>query len=467
MSMRRQALCEGQRCRFRRTEEFSADSLQPNRLQSDFMRFPGQRKRTHFFPSTRSPENLLMHESGLEDRVFDAVGIDQTIVDIVFKCDDALLQRFGLSKGGSVRLPDDVIHGIYQFGLEHGLIRSFNAGGVVGNTLHNYSVLSGRESLLLGMISESIHLSDYAFKYVRTTSPLVNLDHMHSGAGPVGRAITFVAPDGERSFAIAPGISDQYPASALPFDLIRRASCAVASLFLFRHLHEPIHEAQMALMNAAKEAGVPVVLGLGLAALVEEKRDFTFGLLRGGINVAAMNAEEAFALVQTENPILALDEILNCTDLVLITDGKKGLYIGAWVDESNRRETDYELHSKGITNYNRYEYSRAQRKSDCERPMKIYTHINPYLGGPTRFESTNGAGDAALAALIHDICANTYSRSKVPDSEKHLDRYLTYSSIAQIAKYANSVCYEVLKSPPRLRSAEGLSRGEPEKHPHI
>jgi len=94
--------------------------------------------------------------------------------------------------------------------------------------------------------------------------------------------------------------------------------------------------------------------------------------------------------------------------------------------------------------------------------MKIYTHISPYLGGPARFESTNGAGDAALAALIHDICANTHSRNQVPESEKHRQSYLTYSSIAQIAKYANSVSYEVLKSPPRLISAEGLSKGEPE-----
>ena len=31
--------------------------------------------------------------------------------------------------------------------------------------------------------------------------------------------------------------------------------------------------------------------------------------------------------------------------------------------------------------------------------MKIYSHINPYLGGPSVIHNTNGAGDAALAAL--------------------------------------------------------------------
>ncbi len=426
------------------------------------MRSPGQRRRTHFFPSTKTAENFLDDEPDTGLQAYDVVGIDQTIVDIVFKCDNAVLNRFGLSKQYSVHLPDHEINEIDRYGLEHGLIRSSNAGGAVGNTLHNYSVLSGRESLLLGMISENIRLSDHAFRYVRTTSPLVILDQMQLGAGPIGRAITFVAPDGERSFAIAPGIANLYPAPALPLDLIRRSSCAVASLFLFRNQDDPIHEAQRMLMRTAWDAGLPVVLSLGLAALVEEKREFAFQLLKSGVNVAAMNAEEALALVQNENPILALDEILGYTDMVLITDGKKGLYIGGWVDEKNRRKTGYELHSKGITNYNKYEYSRVQRRKDCECPMKIYTHINPYLGGPAHFESTNGAGDAALAALIHDICANTYSRGQVPESEKHRESYLTYSSIAQIAKYANSVCYEVLKSPPRLNSAEGLSKGEPE-----
>jgi inosine kinase len=424
---------------------------------ASMMRFPGQRKRTHFFPSTKTADVFLLDEPDTGPHAYDAVG-----VDIVFKCDDEVLSRFGLSKRCSVHLTDHEINEIYQYGLAHGLIRSSSAGGAVGNPLQNYSVLSGRESLLLGMISENIRLSDYAFRYVRTTSPLVILDHMQLGAGPIGRAITFVSPDGERSFAIAPGIANLYPASALPLHLIRRSSCAVASLFLFRNQDDPIHEARRILMRTAWDAGVPVVFSLGLAALVEEKREFTFEILKSGVNVAAMNAEEAFALVGIENPILALDEILNYADMVLITDGKKGLYIGGWVDEKNRRKTGYELHSKGITNYNKYEYSRVQRRKDCERPMKIYTHINPYLGGPARFESTNGAGDAALAALIHDICANTHSRNQVPESEKHRQSYLTYSSIAQIAKYANSVCYEVLKSPPRLISAEGLSKGEPE-----
>jgi len=429
------------------------------------MRFPGQRKRTHFFPGGQAAQVQTAADSGSEAPAYDVVGIDQTILDVVLQCDDGVLSRFGLGKRCSVHMPEDALNEIYRFGHERGLIRSSLAGGAVGNTLHNYSVLSGRESLLLGAMSQNIHPADSAFRYIRTTSPLVNLEHMLTLDGPIGRAITFVSQDGERSFAIAPGIANEYQASALPIHLIRRASCAVASLYLFRSRSAPVYDAQMALMGTAWDAGVPVILSLGLAALVREQRGLSCEILKTCVTVAAMNAEEACALTGTDNPMLALDEILDWTDMAMITAGGKGLFIGGWVDEDNRRETDYELCSQGIADYSRYEYSRVQRRTDCRRPMKIYTHIDPYLGGPRRIASTNGAGDAALAAVIHDVCANAYSLRHMPGSEKHLHPYLTYSSVAQIAKYANSVCYEVLKHPPRLLTAEGLSLGEQEPSP--
>ena len=78
-------------------------------------------------------------------------------------------------------------------------------------------------------------------------------------------------------------------------------------------------------------------------------------------------------------------------------------------------------------------------KKDCNNPVKIYTHINPFLGGPTLIKNTNGAGDAALSALLHDLAANDYHREKCSTSPKHQFKCLTYSSIHQICKYCNRV----------------------------
>lgn len=72
--------------------------------------------------------------------------------------------------------------------------------------------------------------------------------------------------------------------------------------------------------------------------------------------------------------------------------------------------------------------------------------------------NTNGAGDGALAALLHDITANSYHRSNVPNSSKHKFTRLTYSSLAQVCKYANRVSYQVLN-----QHSPRLTRGLPER----
>lgn len=72
--------------------------------------------------------------------------------------------------------------------------------------------------------------------------------------------------------------------------------------------------------------------------------------------------------------------------------------------------------------------------------------------------NTNGAGDGALSALLHDIAANGFHRSSVPNSSKHVLDYLTYSSLAQVCKYANRVSYQVLN-----QHSPRLTRGLPER----
>ncbi len=44
--------------------------------------------------------------------------------------------------------------------------------------------------------------------------------------------------------------------------------------------------------------------------------------------------------------------------------------------------------------------------------------LRPIWAG-RKIMNTNGAGDGALAALLHDITANSYHRSNVPNSSKH------------------------------------------------
>ena len=64
------------------------------------------------------------------------------------------------------------------------------------------------------------------------------------------------------------------------------------------------------------------------------------------MNVLAMNMDEARALTGIDDPLMALEHVLDWTDITLLTVGAQGLYIGALVDQTVARKNEHELHTK-------------------------------------------------------------------------------------------------------------------------
>lgn len=423
------------------------------------MRFPGRRKHRHYFP-VQQRDPLLVH-AGLAppSTKTHVVGIDQTLVDIDARIEDELLGRYDLAKGASLVIDNERASRLYDELLERGKISYEFAGGTVGNTLHNYSQLADDASILLGVMSESIRLGTSAYRYLSNTSSRVNLDHLQPVDGPIGRCFALVTPDGERSFAISAGKMNELRPESIPTSVFDGASCLVISSYLLRSKPgEPMPDATMRAVAIAKERDVPVVLSLGTRFIIEERPEFWHAFIREHVDVIAMNEEEGEALTQESNPLLACDRALELADLVLCTAGPAGLYLAGYTDDDVKRETRYPLLPGEIPEFNRYEFSRPMRRASCREPVKVYAHIAPYHGGPERITSTNGAGDAALSALLHDMAANLYHRASVPNSAKHVRAFLTYSSMSQVCRYANRVSFEVL-----AQSSPRLTRGLPER----
>lgn len=426
------------------------------------MRFPGRRDPKHFFPVTRKATRVTPTASA-EPRWY-MVGLDEVLVDVEIHGPPGLAGDLGLVPGESLQLSDDDGRALLQRLAREGRVRSFNAGGTVANSLNNFTYLSGEPALLLGAIEDEIRPGSAAFRYVSQTPRAVGLDHLLAVRGPVGFAITFYGDDGERAFGVAPGVAGEYPPEAIPVGLVRNAALVLASMYSLRPKERPIAGAVMRLMELAGEADVPVAFGLGTASLVREMRDEVVEILRDHVTVAAMNLAEAEALTGESDALLAGELALEWVDAVVITEGARGLTLCGWTDESVKRHTNEEVLSGSIPDYNKWQYSRLVRRRDCGRPLKIYTHTHPYQGGPEQLSNTNGAGDAALAAILHDISANQYARETVPDSPKHEGaRYLTYSSLSRNARYGNRVAYEVLKGhSPRLDGPLPPDPGEDE-----
>ncbi len=419
------------------------------------MRFPGRRKHKHYFPvHERDP---LLQAAGLEapKARTHVVGVDQTLVDIDARVPEELIGRYGLPKGASTVIPNDQAAKLYDELLADKRIHYEFAGGTVGNTLHNYSLLADDASILLGVMSEEIRIGTSGYRYLSNTSSRVNLDHLHPVSGPIGRCFALVTPDGERTFAISEGKMNALPPSSIPPAVFDDASALVVSSYLMRcKPGDPMPDATMRAIELARERGVPVVLTLGTRFVIAERPEFWRDFIRQHVDIVAMNEEEGEALTGEANPLLACDRTLELAEMVLCTAGPTGLYLAGHTDDSVKRETRYSLLPGAIPEFNRYEFSRPMVRAQCDNPVKVFAHIAPYHGGPERILSTNGAGDAALSALLHDMSANCYHRATVPSSAKHVRRFLTYSSMSQVCRYANRVSYEVLvQSSPRLTRA--------------
>ncbi|MCG9696866.1 inosine/guanosine kinase [Shewanella sp. Isolate11] len=423
------------------------------------MKFPGQRKSKHYFPVknrdpllaqlTQQPQHIPTHVSG----------IDQTLVDIEAKVADELLHRYELPKGNSTLIDDDKAHKLYNELKQSNLICDEFAGGTIGNTVHNYSILADDRSVLFGVMSNNIEVGSYAYRYLCNTSSKVDLNYLQPVDGPIGRCFTLISECGERTFAISKGSMDKLTPEFINKEIVQSSSALVLTAYLMRASGgDQIGAAALKAIEYAKAADVPVVLTLGTRFLIEEDPLWWRDFIKQNVTILAMNEDEGEALTGFRDPLSASDAALEWCDLVLTTAGPLGLYMAGYTEDSEKRETSHTLLPGVIPEFNRYEFSRPKLKSDCDTPLKVFAHIAPYMGGPDIIRNTNGAGDGALAALLHDLASNTYHKANVPGSSKHKRDGLCYSSFSQVCKYANRVAYEVL-----AQHSPRLSRGLPER----
>jgi len=386
-------------------------------------------------------------------------GIDQTLVDIEAPVNDAFLAKFDLLKGTSSLVDDTQAEAIYDSLMADDLISHEFAGGTIGNTLHNYSVLSDDRSVLFGVISDPIRAKGYAYKYLCNTSSKVDLDILQPVSGPIGRCFTLISEDGERTFAFNRGMANALTSENIDKDIVASASALIISAYLMRGGEgDTIEEATMTAVRYANESGTPVVLSLGTKQIIAQDPAWWLNFIDKHITVVAMNEDEAETLTGESDPLMASKKALEVADLVLLTAGAEGLYLSGYCDNSVKRITSNPLKTASVSDFNQYEFSRAMRKQDCIDPLMVFSHIEPYMGGPSSIKNTNGAGDGALSALLHDMAANHYHQQYFPKSSKHVQSALCYSSFAQVCKYSNRVSFEMLN-----QHSPRLSKGLPEK----
>ncbi|WP_299735617.1 PfkB family carbohydrate kinase [uncultured Endozoicomonas sp.] len=385
-----------------------------------------------------------------------ACGIDQTIFDITITgVDDSVLAKLGLQKGQSQLINQNQSEQLERLINNNKKACVENAGGTIGNTLHNTSVLSGASTTLFGVISEALP-GNRAFHYLRNSFNGMNLNDLCLiQGGQIGCAYTLISNDSERTFGVSLGDVNQLAAEAIKASVIKESSCLIMSAYPLADESQPIYAASQRAVELAHQYHKPIIMTLGSANLVQHMTTELQNYLSKHIMVAAMNGDEAQALTGKRDIPAAAMKVLDYTDLALITDGKNGLYFCGYIDRPYAFQP-YEYQNNGcdpeqIIKINECTNNYPALKKNCLSPYKIVCHEPACMINRDMTVNTNGAGDAAMSALIH--CLRISDNPFSPDN-KGSALPLTHTTFSETAMYANRVSKQVVQQvSPRLLKA--------------
>lgn len=243
------------------------------------------------------------------------VGIGNALTDILVNIeDDSFLKRLNVNKGG-VRFIDKE-----EFATTNETIARMNpyysTGGSAGNTIRALSML-GLECGFIGKAGND----RYGEFYRKDFDKLGITTHILCGDLPSGAAITFISPDGERTFIDYLGAASTLEETDLSIDMFKDSTCLYLEGYLVQNHNMIIKAAEL-----ARQAGLQICIDLANADVVKSELDFFKQLVTKYVDIVFANEEEAKAFTG-KSPEKALEDISKMCSITVVKAGKKGAYI--------------------------------------------------------------------------------------------------------------------------------------------
>lgn len=243
------------------------------------------------------------------------LGLGNALVDILVgvQNDDFLIQ-FDLPKG-SMQLIDEntatkISHHVKQLELRKA------PGGSAANTINGLSML-GVKTGFIGKIGDD-EIGTF-FKEDMFRSGITPM--LTKGKAPSGRALVFVTPDSERTFATYLGAAVELNAEELEEKEFKGYGYFHIEGYLVQN-HELIRQA----VRIAKKHGLKVSLDLASYNVVEQNMEFLDEIIRDYVDIVFANQEEAKAFTGLD-PEGALSELAGLCDIAVVKVGSKGSLI--------------------------------------------------------------------------------------------------------------------------------------------
>jgi sugar/nucleoside kinase (ribokinase family) len=243
------------------------------------------------------------------------LGMGNALVDVMtIISSDEILATLGLPKG-SMQLVDDQLSNRVLENTKH-LKSVIASGGSAANTIHGIAKL-GVETGFIGKVGKDE--MGNLFKTDLENSNIKPLLLESSTAS--GKAIAFVSPDSERTFATYLGAAVELSASDLTPEMFQGYQYFHIEGYLVQN-HDLIETA----VKLAKKQGLKVSLDLAAFNVVEANLTFLQHIIKNYVDIVFANEDEAKAFTGSE-PFAAVDQIAEICEIAVVKVGKKGSLI--------------------------------------------------------------------------------------------------------------------------------------------
>jgi sugar/nucleoside kinase (ribokinase family) len=247
---------------------------------------------------------------------YDVIAIGNAIVDVMAPCDDATIDRLGMTRGGMMLINTDQAGALYD---AMGPAREIS-GGSAANTLAGLAML-GAKCAFIGQVADD-QLGE-VFAHDIRASGIAFATPPRPADPPTARCLIFVTPDGQRTMNTYLGASQFLPASALDEALIADA----AVLYLEGYLWDPEQPraAMRRAIAAAKSAGRKVAFTLSDGFVIDRHGDDFRALIASGqIDILFANEHELAALTDEADFEAGLAALAGQVPVLVVTRSENG-----------------------------------------------------------------------------------------------------------------------------------------------
>lgn len=249
---------------------------------------------------------------------YNVSGIGNPLLDLTLRVEENILFDMGLKKG-SMHLIDEEGAGKLMNGIKAREIK-ISPGGSVANVLAGVSSLGGK-TVLMGRLGRD----EYGDRYLAETGQAGTEARLIIDKNRrTGHAVTFITPDGERTFAVHLGAALHFGKKDVHAESIAASQVLHIEGFKLEDCrnNDTLHYA----VKIAKESQAKVSIDLSDGELVKRNLDYLLKFIHDHVDIVFANEIEAGAFTG-EKELEALHALSKICETAVVKLGEKGSII--------------------------------------------------------------------------------------------------------------------------------------------